>query len=98
MYINSTGCSRDGETVSAESESYAIYDDAVRLEPHPHGGRGRGGGAGGDAAGGEKGRSFMLPHATAMLQQPNFPSGAAASESRSSGRRCCPTRRRRSSS
>lgn len=27
MYINSTGCSRaDGETVSAESESYAIYD------------------------------------------------------------------------
>lgn len=77
MYVNSTGCSRaDGETVSAESESYAIYDTMMYVKNPIHT-VGVGVAVGQAAmllAAGTKGKRFMLPHATCMLQQPNFPS------------------------
>ncbi|KAG6541004.1 hypothetical protein Mapa_017577 [Marchantia paleacea] len=77
VYINSTGTSRaDGETVGMETEGFAIYDTLmqVRNEIQTVGV----GAAIGQAclllAAGEKGRRYMLPHATAMIQQPRLPS------------------------
>ncbi|CAM6088367.1 unnamed protein product [Calypogeia fissa] len=77
VYLNSTGTSRaDGETVGMETEGFAIYDtmQQVRNEMQTVGV----GAAIGQAclllAAGEKGRRYMLPHATAMIQQPRLPS------------------------
>ncbi|KAK9834009.1 hypothetical protein WJX81_002750 [Elliptochloris bilobata] len=76
LYINSTGTTRaDGETVGFETEGTAIYDTMqfVKNEVHTVGV----GVAIGQAcmllAAGHKGKRFMLPHATAMLQQPRVP-------------------------
>ncbi|XP_002979404.2 ATP-dependent Clp protease proteolytic subunit-related protein 3, chloroplastic [Selaginella moellendorffii] len=77
MYINSTGTSRaDGETVGMETEGFAIHDtmQLVKNEIHTVGV----GAAIGQAclllAAGTKGKRYMLPHATAMIQQPRMPS------------------------
>lgn len=77
MYINSTGCTRaDGTTVGFETEATAIYDTMsyVGVECQTVGV----GVAVGQAcmllSAGAKGKRFMLPHATAMLQQPRVPS------------------------
>lgn len=77
VYINSTGTSRaDGETVGMETEGFAIYDTLmnVKNEIQTVGV----GAAIGQAclllACGKKGRRYMLPHATAMIQQPRLPS------------------------
>lgn len=76
LYINSTGTTRaDGETVGFETEGTMIYDTMcyVNNEIHTVGV----GVAIGQAcmllSAGEKGKRFMLPHATAMLQQPRVP-------------------------
>ncbi|KAK9817906.1 hypothetical protein WJX72_004042 [[Myrmecia] bisecta] len=76
LYINSTGTSRaDGETVGFETEGTAIYDTMsyVTNEVHTVGV----GVAIGQScmllSAGTKGKRFMLPHATAMLQQPRVP-------------------------
>ncbi|CAL5219333.1 g1145 [Coccomyxa viridis] len=76
LYINSTGTTRaDGETVGFETEGTAIYDTMrfVRNEINTVGV----GVAIGQAcmllSAGTKGKRFMLPHATAMLQQPRVP-------------------------
>ncbi|CAL8460690.1 g221 [Coccomyxa elongata] len=76
LYINSTGTTRaDGETVGFETEGTAIYDTMqfVKNEVHTVGV----GVAMGQAcmllSAGHKGKRFMLPHATAMLQQPRVP-------------------------
>eukprot|EP00884_Botryococcus_braunii_P011034 jgi/Botrbrau1/19932/Bobra.0059s0049.1 len=76
FYINSTGTTRaDGETVGFETEGTAIYDTMkyVQNEMHTVGV----GVAIGQAcmllSAGNKGKRFMLPHATAMLQQPRVP-------------------------
>lgn len=77
LYINSTGCSRaDGEPVGFETEATAIYDTMAYIgtEINTVGV----GVAVGQAcmllSAGTKGKRFMLPHATAMLQQPRVPS------------------------
>ena len=76
LYINSTGTTRaDGETVGFETEGTAIYDamSFVKNEIHTVGV----GVAIGQAcmllSAGEKGKRFMLEHATAMLHQPRVP-------------------------
>eukprot|EP00891_Asterochloris_glomerata_P004179 jgi/Astpho2/4179/Aster-05146 len=76
LYINSTGTSRaDGETVGFETEGTAIYDTMcyVNNEVHTVGV----GAAMGQAcmllSAGHKGKRFMQPNATAMLQQPRVP-------------------------
>ncbi|CAK0743662.1 hypothetical protein CVIRNUC_001487 [Coccomyxa viridis] len=76
LYINSTGTTRaDGETVGFETEGTAIYDTMqfVKNEINTVGL----GVAIGQAcmllSAGTKGKRFMLPHATAMLQQPRVP-------------------------
>lgn len=76
LYINSTGTSRaDGETVGFETEGTAIFDTMqyVTNEVHTVGV----GVAIGQScmllSAGTKGKRFMLPHATAMLQQPRVP-------------------------
>jgi ATP-dependent Clp endopeptidase proteolytic subunit ClpP len=77
LYINSTGCTRaDGTTVGFETEATAIYDTMsyVGTEIQTVGV----GVAIGQAcmllSAGAPGKRFMLPHATAMLQQPRVPS------------------------
>lgn len=77
LYINSTGCTRaDGTTVGFETEATAIYDTMsyVGTEIQTVGV----GVAIGQAcmllSAGQPGKRFMLPHATAMLQQPRVPS------------------------
>lgn len=76
LYINSTGTTRaDGETVGFETEGTAIYDamSFVKNEIHTVGV----GVAIGQAcmllSAGDKGKRFMLEHATAMLHQPRVP-------------------------
>eukprot|EP00889_Picochlorum_renovo_P006587 jgi/Picre1/33617/NNA_001097.t1 len=76
LYINSTGTTRaDGETVGFETEGTAIYDAMtfVKNEIHTVGV----GVAIGQAcmllSAGEKGKRFMLEHATAMMHQPRVP-------------------------
>lgn len=76
LYINSTGTTRaDGETVGFETEGTAIYDamSFVKNEIHTVGV----GVAIGQAcmllSAGEKGKRFMLEHATAMMHQPRVP-------------------------
>eukprot|EP00897_Mesotaenium_endlicherianum_P009582 jgi/Mesen1/8652/ME000502S08013 len=76
VYLNSTGTARaDGETVGMESEGFCIYDSLMQItnEIQTVGV----GAAIGQAclllACGRKGRRFMLPHATAMIQQPRLP-------------------------
>lgn len=77
MYINSTGCSRaDGETVGFETEAYAVYDTMMYVKNSIET-IGVGVAIGNACmllAAGEKGKRYMLPHATAMLQQPRMPS------------------------
>eukprot|EP00241_Pyramimonas_parkeae_P006535 CAMPEP_0114251974 /NCGR_PEP_ID=MMETSP0058-20121206/15573_1 /TAXON_ID=36894 /ORGANISM="Pyramimonas parkeae, CCMP726" /LENGTH=334 /DNA_ID=CAMNT_0001365845 /DNA_START=71 /DNA_END=1075 /DNA_ORIENTATION=- len=77
LYINSTGCTRaDGTTVGFETEATAIYDTMsyVGVEVQTVGV----GVAIGQAcmllSAGAPGKRYMLPHATAMLQQPRVPS------------------------
>eukprot|EP00246_Nothoceros_aenigmaticus_P001246 TRINITY_DN116_c0_g1_i2.p1 TRINITY_DN116_c0_g1~~TRINITY_DN116_c0_g1_i2.p1 ORF type:complete len:348 (-),score=41.42 TRINITY_DN116_c0_g1_i2:777-1784(-) len=77
VYINSTGTSRaDGETVGMETEGFAIYDTMMNVKNEIQ--TVAVGAAIGQAclllAAGQKGRRFMLPHATAMIQQPRLPS------------------------
>lgn len=77
VYVNSTGTSRaDGETVGMETEGFAIYDTMMLVKNSIQ--TVGVGAAIGQAclllAAGEKGRRFMLPHATAMIQQPRLPS------------------------
>ncbi|CAI7793885.1 unnamed protein product [Closterium sp. NIES-53] len=77
VYLNSTGTSRaDGETVGMETEGFAIYDTMMQMKNEMQ--TVGVGAAIGQAcmllAAGEKGRRFMLPHATAMIQQPRLPS------------------------
>lgn len=76
MYINSTGtCRADGETVGFETEGTAIYDTMcyVKNEVFTVGV----GVAIGQScmllSAGQKGKRYMLPHATAMLHQPRVP-------------------------
>eukprot|EP00270_Netrium_digitus_P007943 TRINITY_DN2334_c0_g1_i1.p1 TRINITY_DN2334_c0_g1~~TRINITY_DN2334_c0_g1_i1.p1 ORF type:complete len:359 (-),score=63.32 TRINITY_DN2334_c0_g1_i1:188-1264(-) len=76
LYINSTGTSRaDGETVGMETEGFAIYDTMMQVKNEMQ--TVGVGAAIGQAclllAAGEKGRRFMLPHATGMIQQPRLP-------------------------
>eukprot|EP00850_Spirogloea_muscicola_P009369 SM000052S17761 [mRNA] locus=s52:574606:576949:- [translate_table: standard] len=77
IYINSTGTSRaDGETVGMETEGFAIYD-TMRQVKNSIQTVGVGAAIGQAClllAAGERGRRFMLPHATAMIQQPRLPS------------------------
>ncbi|KAL2621688.1 hypothetical protein R1flu_001893 [Riccia fluitans] len=77
VYLNSTGTSRaDGETVGMETEGFAIYDTMMQVKNEIQ--TVGVGAAIGQAclllAAGEKGRRYMLPHATAMIQQPRLPS------------------------
>jgi ATP-dependent Clp endopeptidase proteolytic subunit ClpP len=77
VYINSTGTSRaDGETVGMETEGFAIYDTMMNVKNEIQ--TVAVGAAIGQAclllAAGEKGRRYMMPHATAMIQQPRLPS------------------------
>lgn len=77
VYINSTGTSRaDGETVGMETEGFAIYDTMMLVKNEIQ--TVAVGAAIGQAclllAAGTKGRRYMLPHATAMIQQPRLPS------------------------
>ncbi|CAI7906464.1 unnamed protein product [Closterium sp. NIES-53] len=77
VYLNSTGTSRaDGETVGMETEGFAIYDTMMQMKNEMQ--TVGVGAAIGQAcmllAAGETGRHFMLPHATAMIQQPRLPS------------------------
>lgn len=76
LYINSTGTTRaDGETVGFETEGTAIYDTMsfIKNEVQTVGV----GVAIGQAcmllSAGQKGKRFMLEHATAMLHQPRVP-------------------------
>ena len=72
MYINSTGCSRaDGETVGFETEAYAVYDTMMYVKNSIET-IGVGVAIGNACmllAAGEKGKRYMLPHATALLQR-----------------------------
>lgn len=77
VYINSTGTSRaDGETVGMETEGFAIYDTMMLVKNEIQ--TVAVGAAIGQAclllAAGTKGKRYMLPHATAMIQQPRLPS------------------------
>eukprot|EP01018_Ginkgo_biloba_P035579 Gb_12676 [translate_table: standard] len=77
VYINSTGTSRaDGETVGMETEGFAIYDTMRQMKNEIQ--TVAVGAAIGQAclllAAGKKGRRYMMPHATAMIQQPRLPS------------------------
>lgn len=77
VYINSTGTSRaDGETVGMETEGFAIYDTMMLVKNEIQ--TVAVGAAIGQAclllSAGTKGKRYMLPHATAMIQQPRLPS------------------------
>eukprot|EP00245_Coleochaete_scutata_P004900 TRINITY_DN1797_c1_g1_i1.p1 TRINITY_DN1797_c1_g1~~TRINITY_DN1797_c1_g1_i1.p1 ORF type:complete len:355 (-),score=63.72 TRINITY_DN1797_c1_g1_i1:278-1342(-) len=77
VYVNSSGTSRaDGETVGMETEGFAIYDTMMQVKNEIQ--TVGVGVAIGQAclllSAGEKGKRFMLPHATAMIQQPRLPS------------------------
>lgn len=76
MYINSTGTTRaDGETVGFETEATAIYD-TMNFVANDIATVGVGVAIGQACmllSAGKKGKRFMLPHATAMLQQPRLP-------------------------
>ena len=76
MYINSTGTTRaDGETVGFETEATAIYD-TMNFVANDIATVGVGVALGQACmllSAGKKGKRFMLPHATAMLQQPRLP-------------------------
>lgn len=77
LYINSTGTTRDdGETVGLETEGFAIYDALMQLKNEIH--TVAVGAAIGHAclllAAGTKGKRYMMPNATAMIQQPRVPS------------------------
>lgn len=76
FYINSTGTTRaDGETVGFETEGTAVYDAMCFLNC-PIYTLGVGVAMGQSCmllSAGTKGNRFMLPHATAMLQQPRLP-------------------------
>ncbi|KAK9805885.1 hypothetical protein WJX73_001067 [Symbiochloris irregularis] len=76
LYINSTGTTRaDGETVGFETEGTAVYDAMCFLSA-PVYTLGVGVAMGQSCmllSAGAKGHRFMLPHATAMLQQPRLP-------------------------
>jgi len=77
LYINSTGCNRaDGETVGFETEATAIYDTMsyIGVPIYTVGVGVAVGQACMILASGDKGKRYMLPHATAMLQQPRVPS------------------------
>ncbi|KAK7337746.1 hypothetical protein VNO77_18333 [Canavalia gladiata] len=79
IYINSTGTSRDdGQPVAIESEGFTIYDSMMRLKNEVH--TFCLGAAIGQAclilSAGTPGKRVMMPHATAMLQEPRIaPSG-----------------------
>ncbi|GAQ87296.1 ClpP protease complex subunit Peptidase S14 [Klebsormidium nitens] len=78
IYINSTGTARaDGETVGMETEGFAIYDAMQNVKNEVH--TLCIGCAIGQAAlllsAGKKNHRFMLPHSTAMIQQPRAPGG-----------------------
>lgn len=76
VYINSTGCSRaDGETVSMETEAYALFDtlNYVSCPIHTIGVGVAVGQAALILASGKKGERYMLPHSTVMMQQPRVP-------------------------
>lgn len=76
LYINSTGTTRaDGETVGFETEGTAILDTMRYLKNEVFT-VGVGVAYGQCAmllASGTRGKRFMLPHATALLQQPRMP-------------------------
>ncbi|OMO86741.1 ClpP [Corchorus capsularis] len=77
LYINSTGTTRgDGEPVALETEGFAIYDALMLSKCQIH--TLCLGSAFGQAclllAAGTKGKRFMMPNATAMIQQPRIPS------------------------
>lgn len=76
MYINSTGTTRaDGEAVGFETEGTAIFDTMCYVGNEIHT-VGVGVAIGQSCmllSAGTKGKRFMLPHATAMLQQPRVP-------------------------
>jgi ATP-dependent Clp protease protease subunit len=76
MYINSTGTTRaDGETVGFETEGTAIYD-TMQFVSNEIATVGVGVAIGQACmllSAGAKGKRYMLPHATAMLQQPRLP-------------------------
>uniref|UniRef100_A0A7I4AJ01 ATP-dependent Clp protease proteolytic subunit n=1 Tax=Physcomitrium patens TaxID=3218 RepID=A0A7I4AJ01_PHYPA len=77
VYINSTGTARaDGETVGLETEGFAIYDTLMNVRNQIQ--TVAVGAAIGQAclllASGDKGMRYMMPHATAMIQQPRLPS------------------------
>jgi ATP-dependent Clp endopeptidase proteolytic subunit ClpP len=76
LYVNSTGTTRaDGETVGFETEGFAIHD-TMKFVQCPVYTVGVGVAIGQACmllASGEKGQRYMLPHATAMLQQPRLP-------------------------
>lgn len=76
LYINSTGTTRaDGETVGFETEGTAIYDTMCFIKNEVHT-VGVGVAIGQSCmllSAGEKGKRFMLEHATAMLHQPRVP-------------------------
>jgi len=78
IYINSTGTARaDGETVGMETEGFAIYDAMQNVKNEVHTicvGCAIGQAALLLSAGSPKQR-FMLPHSTAMIQQPRAPGG-----------------------
>lgn len=76
IYINSTGTTRaDGEAVGFETEGTAIYD-VMKYIKNDINTVGVGVAMGQSCmllSAGTKGKRFMLPHATAMLQQPRVP-------------------------
>eukprot|EP00887_Chlorella_sp_A99_P004139 scaffold23.g4139.t1 len=76
LYINSTGTTRaDGETVGFETEGTAIYDTMCFIKNEVHT-VGVGVAIGQSCmllSAGQKGKRFMLEHATAMLHQPRVP-------------------------
>lgn len=76
LYINSTGTTRaDGETIGFETEGTAILD-TMRYVQNDIFTVGVGVAYGQSAmllSAGSRGKRFMLPHATALLQQPRMP-------------------------
>ena len=76
LYINSTGTTRaDGETVGFETEGTAIFD-TMKYIGNEIATVGVGVAIGQACmllSAGNKGKRYMLPHATAMLQQPRLP-------------------------
>ncbi|KAI9084818.1 hypothetical protein K1719_033224 [Acacia pycnantha] len=76
VYINSTGTTRDdGETVATEAEGFAIYDAMMLVKNEIR--TVCIGVAVGQAclllAAGTKGKRYMFPNASAMIQQPRVP-------------------------